>query len=62
MIASDPVAIDYIAWEIIEKKRAERGLKTLLQTGNSPNYIAVAADPRHRLGTNDAARIALLEV
>lgn len=62
MVASDPVATDYTAWQIIEKKRAERGLKTLLQAGNSPDYIAVAADPHHRLGTNDPDRIALMEV
>jgi uncharacterized protein (DUF362 family) len=62
MVASDPVAIDYMAWQIIEKKRAERGLKTLLQAGTPPKYVAVAADPQHRLGTNDPNRIALKEV
>jgi len=62
IVASDPVAIDYTAWQIIEKKRAERGLNTLAQAGTPANYIAVAADPQHRLGTNDPARIELVEV
>lgn len=62
MVASDPVAIDYTAWQIIENKRAERGLKTLSQVGTPPKYIAVAADPQHRLGTNDPGRISLREV
>ncbi|MGB9434609.1 MAG: DUF362 domain-containing protein [Candidatus Acidiferrum sp.] len=62
MVASDPVAIDTTAWQIIEKKRAERGLNTLAQAGMPPNYIAVAADPLHRLGTNDPNHIELLEV
>jgi uncharacterized protein (DUF362 family) len=62
MVASDPVAIDYTGWQIIEKKRSERGLNTLAQAGMPPNYIAVAADPLHHLGTNDPARIDLVEV
>lgn len=61
MVATDPVAIDYIAWQIIEKERAGRGLKTLTAAGTPPNYIAVAADARHRLGTNDPNHIALRE-
>ncbi len=62
MVASDPVAIDYTAWQIIEKKRAERGLNTLAQAGMPPNYVAVAADSQHRLGTNIPSRIDLVEV
>lgn len=62
MVATDPVAIDYTAWQIIDRKRAERGLKPLADSGTPPNYIAVAADASHRLGTNDPDRIALREV
>jgi uncharacterized protein (DUF362 family) len=62
IVASDPVAIDYTAWQIIERKRAEKGLKTLFEVGRWPRYIAVAADPHHLLGTNDPQRIALQEV
>jgi len=62
MVASDPVAIDYTAWQIIEHKRAERGLKSLAEAGTPPKYIAVAADPLHRLGTDDPNRISLMEV
>jgi len=62
MVASDPVAIDSTAWQIIERKRVERGLNTLTQVGTPPKYIAVAADAQHRLGTDDPLRIALVEV
>lgn len=62
MIASDPVAHDYTAWQIIERKRAEKGLKTLTAAGRPPKYIAVAADAQHRLGTNDPQRITLVEL
>jgi len=62
ILASDPVAIDQTAWDIIERKRAEQGMKSLSQAGLAPKYIAVAANPDHRLGTDDPKRIALQEV
>jgi uncharacterized protein (DUF362 family) len=62
IVATDPVAIDQTAWDIIEKKRAERGLKSLPQVGLTPNYIAVAANAEHRLGTDDPARMVLQEI
>lgn len=62
IIARDPVALDYTAWRIIERKRAEKGLKTLEAAGRAPRFIAIAADARHQLGTNDKNKIALVEV
>ena len=62
IVATDPVAIDQTAWDIIEHKRAERGMKSLLQAGLAPKYISVAANPEHQLGTDDPKRIALQEV
>jgi uncharacterized protein (DUF362 family) len=62
IVSQDPVALDYTGWQMIERKRAERGLKTLEGDGRKPHYIATAADGEHRLGTNDPARIAVVEV
>jgi uncharacterized protein (DUF362 family) len=62
MVASDPVAIDRTAWQIIEKKRAEQGMKPLAEVGRPAKYLAVAADAQHRLGTDDPKRIRLIEV
>ena len=62
MVSQDPVALDYIGWQIIEKKRAEKKLKTLEAAGRPPRYIATAADAKHELGTNDPRRIDLIEV
>jgi len=62
IVSQDPVALDYIGWHIIERKRAEKGLRTLDAEGRAPRYIATAADAQHRLGTNDPKRIALVEV
>jgi len=62
MVSQDPVALDYTGWQIIERKRAEKGLKTLEGDKRAPHYIATAADTQHRLGTNDPRRIAVVEV
>jgi uncharacterized protein (DUF362 family) len=62
IVSQDPVALDYTGWQIIERKRADKGLKTLEADGRAPHYIATAADDKHRLGTNDPKRIATVEV
>jgi uncharacterized protein (DUF362 family) len=62
IVARDPVALDYSGWQILERKRAEKGMKSLRELKREPSYIATAADSRHRLGTNDPQRIELVEV
>jgi len=62
IVSQDPVALDYTGWQIIERKRAEKGLKTLEAEGRAPHYIATAADAGHQLGTNDPSRITVAEV
>jgi uncharacterized protein (DUF362 family) len=62
IVSRDPVALDYVGWQMIERKRAEKGLKSLEAEKRTPAYIATAADAQHRLGTNDPRRIAVVEV
>ncbi|MDR3776752.1 MAG: DUF362 domain-containing protein [Terracidiphilus sp.] len=62
LVAQDPVALDSVGWQIIERKRAEMGLKTLESDDRAPRYIATAADREHRLGTNDPRKIAKIEL
>lgn len=62
IVGLDPVAVDYTGWQIIEKKRAGVGMKSLKEAGRAPHYIVTAADVQHRLGTNDPSRIDLVEV
>ena len=62
LVASDPVALDTIGWQIIEAKRKEKGLPSLQAAKRAPSYIATAADAQHRLGTNDARLIRRVEV
>jgi uncharacterized protein (DUF362 family) len=61
IVSRDPVALDYSSWQIIENKRAEKGMKSLATVGREPRYIATAADAQHRLGTNDPARIDVVQ-
>ena len=62
IVGEDRVAIDQIAWGLIDKKRVEMGLKTLEAAGRPPRYIATAADSNYNLGINDPERIKLVQV
>ncbi len=62
IVGTDPVALDTVAWRIIEEKRAGAGLPTLEEEGRPPRYIASAADPSRALGTNDWDSIELIEI
>ena len=62
LVARDPVALDYVGWKIIEKKRAEVGMPPLAELKREPTYIATAADSQHRLGTCDPKRIERVEI
>jgi len=62
IVGEDRVAIDHTALQMIEHKRAEAGVPTLEAAGRPAHYIATAADAAHQLGTNDPARIHLMEV
>lgn len=62
IVGEDRVAIDQVAWGLIDKKRAETGMKTLEAAGRPPRYIATAADSAHALGTNDPQRIRVIEI
>jgi len=62
IVGEDRVALDQVAWQMIERKRAEAGMPTLEASGRPPRYIAVAADAQHALGTNDPSRMHVMEV
>jgi len=62
IVGEDRVALDYTAWQMIDRRRAEAGMPTLEAAGRLPRYIATAADAIHKLGTNDPRRIHLMEI
>lgn len=61
LVGEDRVALDHTAWQMLEKQRAESGLKTFEAAGRAPHYISVAADSQHNLGTDDPGKIHLIE-
>jgi uncharacterized protein (DUF362 family) len=60
MVSTDPVALDVVGWEIVEKFRAELKLKSLKDAGREPAYIKAASDLG--LGVFERAQIQLKEV
>ena len=62
LVSRDPVALDYMGWKIIEKKRLEVGAPSLREQKREPVYISTAADAEHRLGTCDPQRIERVEI
>jgi uncharacterized Fe-S center protein len=59
-VATDPVALDAIGWDEVEKARAGFGLKSLADEGREPAYIQDAADLG--VGIADRKQITLSEV
>jgi uncharacterized protein (DUF362 family) len=62
LVSQDPVALDQTGWQMIERKRAESGLKTLEAEQRAPRYISTAADREHRIGNCDPSRIETLQI
>ncbi|HIE52925.1 MAG TPA: DUF362 domain-containing protein [Armatimonadetes bacterium] len=60
LLSTDPVALDYCGWRIIEERRREVGLRPLKQVGRPPRQLASAA--KLGLGTNDPHRIELVQI
>jgi uncharacterized protein (DUF362 family) len=58
--ATDPVAIDVVGWEVVERLRRDNGLPTLAQARREPSYLRVAGNLG--LGVFDRQRIRLSEV
>lgn len=57
-VATDPVAMDTVGWNVVEHERKERGLKSLKDVAREPRYIQTAAD--FGLGAHHASDIRLL--
>ncbi len=60
LVSTDPVALDRIGAQIIDKKRSEAGLKLLSEVDREPLYISTAADRSHGLGTDNPSEIELI--
>jgi len=60
LLATDPVALDVVAWDLLERLRKQRGLPSLERDRRKPVHILGAA--RAGLGVADRTRIQVIEV
>lgn len=58
-VTTDPVAMDTIGWEEVERYRKMANLKTLTEAGREPGYIKAAADLG--LGIHERSQIQIKE-
>lgn len=62
ILGDDPVAVDFVGYQIIDKIRRKRGLPTLEKAGRKPKHIFTAADQEHKLGKASLEEIDLVEM
>ena len=62
IIGDDPVAVDFVGYQIIDKIRGKFGLPTLEKANRKPKHIFTAADKDHQLGKANLAEIDLVEM
>ena len=60
LVSRDPVAVDAMAWKIIDDRRKETGLGTVAEAGREPISIATAA--AKGLGVNDFAKMDIIRI
>jgi len=60
LVSTDPVALDYTGWQIIEKERKALKLKTLKASGREPLYLFSAM--KLKLGQARESHIRLIEI
>ncbi|MFQ6002191.1 MAG: DUF362 domain-containing protein [Candidatus Zixiibacteriota bacterium] len=62
IVGDDPVAVDFVGYQIIDKIRAKHKLPTLEKAGRKPKHIFSAADQKHNLGKAKLEQIDLVEI
>ena len=60
LVSQDPVAVDSMAWKIIDERRKETGLPTVAEAGREPISIATAA--AKGLGVNNFDKMEILRI
>ena len=61
ILGDDPVAVDFVGYQIIDRIRRKRGLPSLEKAGRKPKHIFTAADKEHKLGKASSDQIYLVE-
>ncbi len=61
IVGDDPVAVDFVGYQIIDRIRRKKGLPSLEKAGRKPKHIFTAADSEHKLGKASSDQIDLVE-
>jgi uncharacterized protein (DUF362 family) len=61
ILGDDPVAVDLVGYQIIDKLRKKNGLPSLEKAGRRPEHIFTAADDEHQLGKANPEEIEIVE-
>lgn len=61
IVGDDPVAVDFVGYQIIDRIRRKHGLASLEKAGREPKHIFTAADGQHNLGKARLEEIELVE-
>lgn len=62
IIGDDPVAVDFVGYQIMDRIRSNHRLPSLEKAGRKPKHIFTAADNEHRLGKASLEEIELVEM
>ena len=62
LVSTDPVALDAVGAEQIDRMRNSAGLRSLSEERRYPGYLSVASDRTHALGISDRSRIDLINM
>jgi len=62
IVSDDPVAVDFVGYQIIDKIRGEHKLPSLEKAGRKPKHIFTSADSKHNLGRAKSEQIDLVEM
>lgn len=60
IVSKDPVAVDAMAWKIIDERRQKTGIKTLAESGREPRWIKTAAGMG--LGVDDPQKMEVINI
>jgi uncharacterized protein (DUF362 family) len=62
IMSDDPVALDFVGYQIIDKLRAQHNIPTLEKAGRKPKHIFTSADENHNVGKAKSEEIDLAEI
>ncbi len=62
LVGDDPVAVDFVGYQIIDEIRARNKLPFLEKAGRRPKHVFTAADSKHNLGRAKSEQIDLMEI